>query len=279
MLTDLQRQTFADRGILHLPGLIPGQHLEASRQVIWRCLQEAGVYEDGDGAPGRACELIWPTSGSQFVKRVSKSRHFREVMTDELLAAVDQLLDGEPASSMMDRPQLLFTLPNASTWTVPHNIWHLDMPRVSSGEMSGVQAFVCVDAVPAGGGGTLVVAGSHRFCNQAGQWLSSKDVKRRLKRVEYFKMLMNRETPGRDQLVGARWLVDDIPVEVVELCGAPGDVYLTDMRILHTLAPNTARHPRIVLTQRFLLNSAQEEVIGKYQGKADRTASGPCCSP
>ncbi len=232
------------------------------------CLEEAGVYRQGKWCLDHVDKLGWPLGGAHLVKRISKSRHFGEVMTDELLAVVDELLEGEPVSPMLDRPQLLFTLPNASQWTVPHNIWHLDMPRVTSGRLSGVQAFVCVDEVPPGGGGTLVVAGSHRFCNEVGRQVSSKAVKRRLKRIEYFKMLMNKDLPDRAELLGERWEAEGIPVEVIELSGAAGDVYFTDMRVLHTLSPNTANRPRIVLTQRFFLKSARDEIMAGFEARA-----------
>ena len=42
---------------------------------------------------------------------------------------------------------------------------------------------------------------------------------------------------------------------MVELHGEPGDVFLTDLRLLHTLAPNASRVPRLMVTQRFLLES------------------------
>ncbi|MYD99310.1 MAG: hypothetical protein F4X98_18250 [Gammaproteobacteria bacterium] len=42
-------------------------------------------------------------------------------------------------------------------------------------------------------------------------------------------------------------------VQVVEFCGEPGDVWFTDLRMLHTLSPNTTSVPRVVLTQRYII--------------------------
>jgi hypothetical protein len=47
---------------------------------------------------------------------------------------------------------------------------------------------------------------------------------------------------------------------VVELCGEGGDVFLMDMRLLHTLAPNASRVPRLMATQRFVLDSIVERI-------------------
>lgn len=49
---------------------------------------------------------------------------------------------------------------------------------------------------------------------------------------------------------------------MVELTGNPGDVFLTDLRLLHTLSPNTRRTPRIMATQRYLLESVRTKIYG-----------------
>ena len=50
-----------------------------------------------------------------------------------LTAAVDALLEGHPYEQPgpKRRPQVLFTLPNAQTWTVPSG-WHSDRPRLAA---------------------------------------------------------------------------------------------------------------------------------------------------
>ena len=42
-------------------------------------------------------------------------------------------------------------------------------------------------------------------------------------------------------------------LEVVELTGQPGDVYLMDLRVLHSRCANTLPVPRLMITRRFLL--------------------------
>ena len=157
---------------------------------------------------------------------------------------------------MTDSPQLLFTLPNAESWTVPHSIWHLDLPRLPDSGLPGVQMFAFLDTVAPGGGGTLVVTGSHRLLNE-GRRISSKQLKKRLKREPYFRDLMSRGFADRHRFIRERSRLGDVELQVVELHGEPGDVFLMALRILHTLAPNAARVPRIMVTQRFLLESLQ----------------------
>lgn len=38
-------------------------------------------------------------------------------------------------------------------------------------------------------------------------------------------------------------------MRVAELTGAPGDIVLMDLRVLHALAPNAGERPRMVLGQ------------------------------
>ena len=61
-------------------------------------------------------------------------------------------------------------------------------------------------------------------------------------------------------LAGKQEKVDGVPLEVVELTGAPGDVWLMDLWVLHTRCPNESAEPRLMLTQRFLLDAAWERL-------------------
>ncbi|MGH8144053.1 MAG: hypothetical protein ACREU2_16240, partial [Steroidobacteraceae bacterium] len=64
-----------------------------------------------------------------------------EALLDEpaLLSTVIALLDGHTFDrTVYKRPQVLFTLPNSDSWTVP-TTWHVDVPRLASGRRPGVQ--------------------------------------------------------------------------------------------------------------------------------------------
>jgi hypothetical protein len=118
------------------------------------------------------------------------------------------------------------------------------------------------------------VAGSHRLLN-TGQLIRSKDVKKRLKRWPYFGRLMAKDTPDRGRFVHEIGHAGDVEVQVVELTGKPGDVYLTDMRLLHTLAPNTARVPRIMVTQRFFPDSTRTALQSALGWEMPSAAAAP----
>jgi hypothetical protein len=54
--------------------------------------------------------------------------------------------------------------------------------------------------------------------------------------------------------------VGNVEVQVIEMHGRPGDVFLMDMRVLHAVAPNATRVPRLMFTLRFMLPAVQREV-------------------
>ena len=102
----------------------------------------------------------------------------------------------------------------------------------------------------------LVVSGSHRLLNNGSRG-RSKNIKTLLRRLPYFRELMSKESVDRGRFLTTPGSAQDpnegdVSLRVVELCGRPGDVYLTDMRLLHTLAPNATCEPRIMLTHRLV---------------------------
>lgn len=50
--------------------------------------------------------------------------------------------------------------------------------------------------------------------------------------------------------------VEGLSLRLVEMCGRAGDVYLMDMRVLHTPSANAAARPRLMATTRFLRPSS-----------------------
>ena len=75
--------------------------------------------------------------------------------------------------------------------------------------------------------------------------------------------LARRRAEGQ-QLFAANGRVQGVDLEVVELVGEPGDVYLMDLRALHTRCPNTLPTPRMMIAQRFILASVRSQIRRRY---------------
>jgi ectoine hydroxylase-related dioxygenase (phytanoyl-CoA dioxygenase family) len=256
MITEHQQESFAERGLIRMDRLIPDAKVAPVRELVLRVLEEEGFWRDGTWVGPATADWSLRTRLMRSLKdRTKRSAAYKDLVTEGLLEAVNLLVGGRAVRPMTNRPQVLFTPPNAASWTVPHKIWHLDVPRLGGVGLPGVQMFSFLNTVAPGTGGTLVVAGSHRLLNDGGR-ISSKDVKRRLRREAYFGELLKPGEGDRQRFLDEPGRVGDVELQVVELHGEPGDVFLTDLRLLHTLAPNASRVPRLMVTQRFLLESA-----------------------
>jgi len=264
ILTPEQLADFDRRGVLRFPGLLSIDRVRQAREYVQGRLALVGLWKDGGWRLGDHPRPQWPDNGRKVSKVIGNKHPSIEALLDEpaLLAVVDALLEGRAFDrELFKRPQVLVSLPNADTWTVPTG-WHVDGPRLASGRRPGVQLFACLDTVEPRGGGTLVVAGSHRLLNE-GRFILARDLRRRLRREDFFRELYS-EAPGaagdRARLLNRTGAVGDVPLEVVEFTGAPGDAYLMDLRLLHAVAPNAADHPRMMVTHRFWCADAVPEL-------------------
>jgi hypothetical protein len=270
MITTSQKETFDSLGLIRLEGFLPAGKVTHAREAVLRALGRQGVWRDGTWHLDELPPSTAPNAGAALVKGVKRSQAIVDLVAEEVHQVVAELLDGRLAFPVTDCPQISFTLPNAASWTVPCSIWHLDLPRLPDCGIPGVQVFTFLDTVAPSGGGTLAVTGSHRLLNESRR-ISSKQLKRRLRREPYFRDLMSKDVVDRHRFIRECGRVGDVELRVVEMHGEPRDVYLMDLRILHTLAPNVARVPRIMVTQRFLLESLR----GAVYGGADPNAPDP----
>lgn len=262
MFTTSERETFAIHGLLKRQNFLPPEKLANARHLIWQQLAQEGLWHNDGWALEQCAPSTDLAAGSALLKPLWRHPTIIALATDEPPAAASALVDNRPVFPMDQHPALLFTLPNATTWTLPYQNWHLDMPRLPHGGVLGVQIFAILDTVATGGGGTLVVTGSHRLLN-TGVRISSADLRKKLKREAYFAELMSDKIPDRRHFLHEFGYVGDVALQVVEMTGEPGDVYFMDLRLLHTIAPNARPTPRVMLTQRYLLEPSRIALYGK----------------
>ncbi len=247
MLSDDQRRTFETDGIVTLPGALPETTWRPLADSVGTALDRAGWgTENGHGGSNANLSAV----RSKQVTRAFRRGRLNGIYTDDLGTCARQLLTGDVAER--SAALLLLTMPRhsvagpATRWAVPRSMWHTDAPRVTGPGVPGIIALAFLDTVSAGGGGTLVVAGSHRLLDAPGRALRSRDFKRTLRKRPYFKVLLGPDDPERSRFLEQSHCVDGVTVRLVELTGEPGDVVFADARILHAPAPNVRAKPRLM---------------------------------
>lgn len=244
---DCERE-LEERGLVKLEGLIAHQDARAARDMILNLASKHGVCTAGRWINSLS-RFGYPKPFRNALNGLNRAEEFPNLVGDRLTPLVEGLV-GQPVTPLSPGQQILFTLPSEDDWSVPSDAWHIDLPKFGERASPGLQAFTFLDDVEPQGGATLVIAGSHRlFNNSAG--LSSKELKRRLRKEDYFKSLFDPNRPAIVHLDKTAGRVGDVELEVVELSGRVGDVYLMDLRVLHTPAPNCSDKARLMLTCRF----------------------------
>ena len=275
MLTPTERQTYTESGLLNIKSLIPPQVVDPIRELVLERLRRREFWGDEGWIP--------PTNADgqkrlhTTIKEISRNtKSLRSILTDRVLEYAQELVSGDEIELSSPIAQFLFTAPRSyvmnhdgqwnGEWEVPRSIWHLDMPRSAAMGAPGPEMFTFVNKVEPKGGGTLVLAGSHRLLNDV-EYLSSKNVKKRLKRHTYFRELTGKGDDDRSRFMEEVGNIDGFPVKVVELTGDPGDVYFVDLRLLHSLGANTSDQPRMMIAQRMPRQKAFKTLMATFSGK------------
>jgi hypothetical protein len=274
ILTQEQLDEFDRRGVLRLGSLISADTVRRAREAVLRRLERLGLWKDGAWHLDALPRPQWPATGLKTSKEIGNRDPALAALVEDrtLAAAVDALLEGHPFErpGPNRRPQVLFTLPNAQMWTVPSG-WHSDSPRLASGQSAGVQLFAFLDVVDARGGGTLALAGSHHLLNE-GRHIRPSEFWGLLRREPFFAELLDadatiRSPQQRVDLLHRTGTVGNVPIQIEEMIGVPGDVWLMDLRVLHAGSPNAAERPRMMLTFRYERSDLLREIADAFGWK------------
>jgi hypothetical protein len=251
VLSAAQRASFEARGLLHLPGLVPADRVGALRERTLAYFAAHGLVP-ACTPPGFA---VRPSRTAGLVKTLG----FEEVWTPQLSRVLDALLGAGAWVVPRCAGQLLaVTYPAAAgAWRLPHQVWHLDyMAPGAARALPGIQVFLCVDRVAPRAGGTLVACGTHRRIDalrlRAGpEWEGrSADVRKRLRADSpWFRALCSLRA-GEDREARFMACAYDAGLQVVELAGDAGDVFVMHPWLLHAPSENHGERPRLVLTER-----------------------------
>ena len=228
-MTSLQTEQFFEQGYLHLPGF----HLKGRMAPIRQQLLQELKRISGNA---RSWGTLRTLPVFQQIAKLSAGANVpglhETLMSAELFDLVGRLAGRAPSN--MQPTQLLLSPPQQGAWSLQGLNWHVDVRAGATDPIPGIQAFFLLDDVAPRGGATLALARSHRLGTHG----------------------MPSPASLRGVLGYSQNLVRDLQREgiaLVEMSGRAGDVFLMDMRVLHTPSINSTRHPRMMATCRCLI--------------------------
>jgi ectoine hydroxylase-related dioxygenase (phytanoyl-CoA dioxygenase family) len=241
---------FADRGVVRLDRAFSADAAARMRDAVWRYAQrKVGISPDD--------RTSWPAGWLPVSWKGLKRNHVFDALIDNpsVLTVLDRIF--APTGWQRPKPgaQVLFNLPAPGPWAMHHG-WHMDCGfERPTWPTHTVKLFAFFGDVGPCGGGTMLLAGSHRLVDlyrsgfEVPPGAGSANWHRFLRRYPPLGDLLRGATLpdlGRS-MVGERYDIEGIPIEVVELTGRPGDVVVTHLHVFHCASPNTSDTPRQML--------------------------------
>jgi hypothetical protein len=258
MLAPAQRAEFERLGFTRLRGAFGERDAALMCDRIWAALAERhGIRRDD--------RTTWTVAIPRHLQSLPRSGAFDAIGSPVLTGAIDDLLGAGAWKVPRRWGQALVTFPaRGLRWDVPDAIWHMDWPGRGPAEpLFGVKVLAYPATVLPGGGGTVIIAGSHRLvarrveeCAGENAGGSAKVRGFLMRQVPWFRALDSRaEKADRiERFMSRGTTVDGVELRVVELTGEPGDVILFHPWMFHAPAANCRDEPRLVISEN--LNTA-----------------------
>ncbi len=251
-LADEEVSSFEELGYVHLSQAFPPESALTMQEFMWTQLKQLSGIDRTDSATWKK-----PWRG---LNKTGRHGIYKDVNSPRMLGAVDQLLGPRTWTKPAGWGGFLVSFPQDTDepWDVTTKQWHWDGdPGSQVDGLSGLFIFTFYSHVLPGGGGTLIVEGSHRlvtayFRNLAHYHIDQKQKKIRLrfcKSHPWLAELTGGVPDSKDRIrrfMEERTIIDDVPVRVVELTGEPGDAVLCHPSIFHARSFNRADVPRFM---------------------------------
>nr|WP_221380972.1 phytanoyl-CoA dioxygenase family protein [Actinoplanes polyasparticus] len=260
MLNDDQLAGFRDTGLLSLPGAIEASQAAAMVDRIWEHLSDSNQIVRDRAA-------TWPLSPPTGLRALTAEPGFAALGSPTVRAVLDDLLGAGRWQPPRRWGRLLVTFPSRTKqWDLPTGgAWHNDFVPLRSGVGErALQLFMILQDLPARGGGTLVLTGSHRlvtrYIDDTGKAPHPSSLRRALGGNSWLRELWEPpEHAGGEQRVRRYMMdglrIDDVDLRVVEVTGRAGDVYVMHCDTFHAAAPNIHDRPRIMATNIVLVDA------------------------
>jgi hypothetical protein len=250
---------FESSGFVRVPGAFSAAVAAGICERIWQELaRRHGIRREGRES--------WTVDQPRHLQALRRSGAFDALASPILIDVVDRLLGAGSWQRPRHWGDPLISLPRAgSEWTVPYLQWHIDWPaRCPAHPLFALKVLAFAGPVAAGGGGTLILAGSHLLVERLVEQLPADDrghssrVRGLLARAHPWLRSLVENQPCGDRIQrfmhdGA--VLDGVVLRVVELTGGPGDAVVLHPWLFHAPASNCSGEPRFMIGQN--LNTAR----------------------
>ncbi|MDT8405056.1 phytanoyl-CoA dioxygenase family protein [Sulfuriflexus sp.] len=227
-MTPEQRKEFHEKGYIYIPGALSKSVVLPVRDHVFKELKRLNIWSTGRTLSQKMKGVPVFQQTGKLGQLIGYRGLNDRLISQELYSAMCLLAD---APLHGQNGQLLISLPHQIAWTLEGLNWHRDISKSQMKGIPGIQAFILLDNVAVKGGATLALAGSHRLQNQ----------------VQAKQGISELISDGVNNSVK----VGDVELLVLEMAGHAGDVYLMDMRVLHTPSVNSTKNIRIMATARY----------------------------
>jgi hypothetical protein len=210
----MMRNHFDEHGFVRLDGAF-AEHAPAMADALWAELRRVHGID-------RARRETWTVVEPRGLGALRRKGAFDAIATPAVRAAMRELAGDVPAPFSWGDP--LVTFPTPGAWRVPETGWHLDFPARSNLRLKWLGF---LEPVGPGGGGTVVLPGSHRAVAAE---------------------LVRRDPADAGRSADLRGAVVTTVDGAVEVTGEPGDVVFLHPHLFHAPAPNHGSRPRLMVT-------------------------------
>ena len=243
------RDQLKTHGYAYLKQGVPRQIAEDVATDVWDYLEAVDVLKDRKES--------WP------IGRPQRGPVFRAIRDYEngLLPLFSRRFESGMATTIdpklrVGREQILYvTFPSSShdpeQWRVPWAGWHNDFTGDGTGITRAYLGFVLLNDVVAGGGTLVLLSGSHRLAEVIAPQHASAIMKQLGRKSAVLERLWDRKEGAPGAAVSERCEVDGVELQVLEMTGNIGDVYILDGALLH--APTANERPDVRLAAKCFL--------------------------
>ncbi len=220
----------------------------AMREVVWRALAEAGIQRDDPAT--------WHKERPDHLQHLKADPVFRAVGSERTLAAIDEVLGGQPWRQPSDWGAFFIVFPTDRPWNVPADGWHADADYAGPlAPPSGVKVHAMFGDVEPRAGGMNIISGSHRLVhrwfveNPPRPGAHEAELRKSVHRHPYLRDLCTAGHPAaRIERFHARVEeVDGIRLQILENTAEAGDIILMHPLLLHAPPRRTLQAHHVFL--------------------------------